>query len=43
MIKIKKMGSGVDLVTENIPHVSSAAVGVWIRAGAIDEKRKPDG
>jgi len=43
MVKIKKLDSGVSLVTESIPHVQSVSFGVWIKAGAADETKKTAG
>ena len=37
MIKINKLKSGIKLVTEYIPYVQSVAMGVWVKAGAVDE------
>lgn len=40
MVKIKTLNSGIRLVLEQIPYVQSVAVGIWVRAGAIDETAK---
>ena len=40
MIATKKLSSGVRIVLEQIPYVQSIAIGVWVRAGAIDEEEK---
>lgn len=37
MIKINTLKSGIKLVTEYIPYVQSVAMGVWVKAGAVDE------
>jgi predicted Zn-dependent peptidase len=37
MIEIKKMNCGTRVVMEQIPYVNSVAVGIWVRAGAVDE------
>jgi len=36
-IKIEKLDNGITVVMEKIDYVQSAAFGVWVRAGAIDE------
>lgn len=35
--KLTTLHNGVRIVTENVPHVSSAAIGFWIKAGSRDE------
>ncbi|MDR1028116.1 MAG: insulinase family protein [Clostridiales Family XIII bacterium] len=37
MIKKKQLGNGVTVLFEYLPYVQSAAIGVWVRAGAADE------
>ncbi|MHB8918753.1 MAG: M16 family metallopeptidase, partial [Desulfocucumaceae bacterium] len=37
MIKKVKLQNGIQLLTEDIPHVRSLAVGVWINVGSRDE------
>ena len=37
MAKITTLAGGVTVVTELVPHVLSAAIGIWVRAGARDE------
>jgi predicted Zn-dependent peptidase len=32
-----KLGNGLTLMTERIPHVQSVAIGVWTLAGSVDE------
>lgn len=39
-IKIKTLPCGVRVVTEKISHVNSAAIGIWVRNGAVDENRE---
>ena len=43
MIEIKKMNCGTRVVMEQIPYVNSVAVGIWVRAGAVDEGPKTAG
>lgn len=40
MVITKKLSSGVTIVMEQIPYVQSAAMGIWVRAGAVDEEQK---
>jgi len=40
MIEIKKMNCGTRVVLEQIPYVNSVAVGIWVRAGAVDEDKR---
>ncbi len=42
-ILIRKLDCGVRVVIEKIPHVQSAAIGIWVRAGAVDEVKKNAG
>ena len=42
-IKIKTLPCGVRVVTEKISHVNSAAIGIWVRNGAVDESREVAG
>lgn len=37
MIEIRELDNGVRVVMENIPYVKSAALGIWVRTGAVDE------
>lgn len=39
MIEIKKMKCGTRIVMEQIPYVNSVSVGIWVRAGAVDESK----
>ena len=43
MIKTKTLKSGVRIVMEEMPFVQSAAIGIWIKAGAVDENIKNSG
>lgn len=38
MIKSTVLGNGIQLLTEDIPHVRSVAVGVWVNVGSRDEE-----
>lgn len=37
MIQTKKLSCGTTVVMEKIPHLQSVALGIWARAGAVDE------
>jgi predicted Zn-dependent peptidase len=37
MIKKEVLPNGLRIVTENVPHVQSASLGIWIATGARDE------
>lgn len=37
MIEIAELANGVKVLTERIPHVRSAAIGVWVDVGSRDE------
>ena len=43
MIKLKTLNSGIKLVMENIPYLQSVAMGVWVKAGAVDENAEHAG
>ncbi len=38
MITSKKLDCGLRIVMEKIPYVQSVAVGIWAKAGSVDEK-----
>lgn len=40
MINIRKLDSGITVVMDKIEYVQSAAIGMFVRAGAIDENQK---
>lgn len=40
MVITKTLSSGVRIVMEQIPYVQSVAIGIWVRAGAVDEEQK---
>lgn len=37
MIKLKNLNCGIRVAMEKIPHVQSVSMGIWVRAGAVDE------
>jgi predicted Zn-dependent peptidase len=42
-VQVTKLANGLIVVTENMPHLESAALGVWVRAGARHERREQHG
>ncbi len=42
-ITCTRLDSGLTVVTEKMPHLESAALGVWIRSGSRDETRSEHG
>lgn len=42
-IDIRKLDCGVRVVMERIPYVQSVAIGIWVKAGAVDEEKKNAG
>lgn len=43
MIKTKELNNGIRLVTEYLPYVQSAAIGIWVKAGAVNEDEETAG
>ncbi len=43
MVKTKKLKCGVTLITEKTDYVQSAALGIWVKAGAADEDDRVSG
>jgi predicted Zn-dependent peptidase len=43
MIKTRKLDCGITVVMEYVPHFDSAAVGIWVRAGAANETKENSG
>lgn len=43
MINIKRLSNGIRMVTEQIPHVQSVSIGIWVKAGARDERPEISG
>ncbi|WP_130863630.1 M16 family metallopeptidase [Bacilliculturomica massiliensis] len=43
MLINKRLNCGIRMVMEEIPYVQSAAVGVWVRAGSVDETERISG
>ena len=43
MIKIKQFDCGTTLITEKTDYVQSAAIGIWVKSGAIHENETISG
>jgi predicted Zn-dependent peptidase len=42
-VAVTKLKSGIDVVTETMPHLETASLGVWVNAGSRDEDRDENG
>jgi predicted Zn-dependent peptidase len=42
-VAVTKMQSGINVVTETMPHLQTASLGVWVNAGSRDEQRDENG
>ena len=42
-VEISKLASGLTVVTDNMPHLETAALGVWAGVGGRDEKPNEHG
>ena len=40
MVITKRLNSGVRIVMEQLSHVQSVAIGIWVKTGAVDEDPK---
>ena len=36
-VEITRLSNGLTVATETMPHLESAALGIWVKAGARDE------
>jgi len=43
MIINKKLNCGVRIIMEEIPYVQSVSIGIWVKAGSVDETPKNSG
>lgn len=43
MIVNKKLNCGVRIVMEEIPYVQSVSIGIWVKAGSVDETARNSG
>jgi predicted Zn-dependent peptidase len=42
-VEISKLPNGLHVLTHNMPHLESVALGIWIKAGARDENPEENG
>ena len=42
-VEVTKLDNGLTVVSENMPHLESAALGIWVKAGARNELREQHG
>jgi predicted Zn-dependent peptidase len=42
-VEVTKLESGINVVTDTMPHLESASLGVWVNAGSRDERRDEHG
>jgi predicted Zn-dependent peptidase len=42
-VQVTKLENGLTVVSENMQHLESAALGIWVKAGARNEKREEHG
>jgi len=42
-VAVTKLKSGINVVTETMPHLQTASLGVWVNAGSRDERRDENG
>ena len=42
-VRVTKLDNGLSVVTEQMPHLESAAMGVWVKAGARNEAENQHG
>ncbi|MCB1463824.1 MAG: insulinase family protein [Nitratireductor sp.] len=42
-VQVSKLANGLTVVSEEMPHLESAALGVWVKAGARHERREQHG
>ena len=43
LTEIRTLNCGVRVVMEKIPYVQSVAIGIWVKAGAVNEEIKNAG
>jgi predicted Zn-dependent peptidase len=42
-VAVTKLKSGIQVVTDTMPHLETASLGVWVNAGSRDERREENG
>ncbi|MGH6855398.1 MAG: M16 family metallopeptidase, partial [Aestuariivirga sp.] len=42
-VEITRLSNGINVVTHHMPHLETAAIGIWVKAGARDERPEENG
>ncbi|MCA3554882.1 pitrilysin family protein [Aestuariivirga sp.] len=42
-VEITRLNNGIHVVTHHMPHLETAAIGIWVKAGARDERADENG
>jgi predicted Zn-dependent peptidase len=42
-VEISRLENGLHVITHNMPHLESVALGIWVKAGARDERPEENG
>jgi predicted Zn-dependent peptidase len=42
-VAVTRLNSGIQVVTDTMPHLETASLGVWVNAGSRDERREENG
>ncbi|HUR42615.1 MAG TPA: pitrilysin family protein [Aestuariivirga sp.] len=42
-VEITRLSNGIHVVTDHMPHLETAAIGIWVKAGARDERPEENG
>jgi predicted Zn-dependent peptidase len=42
-VEITRLRNGITVVTHAMPHLETAALGIWVKAGARDERAEENG
>jgi predicted Zn-dependent peptidase len=42
-VQISRLSNGLNVITHMMPHLETVALGIWVKAGARDEKPEENG
>ena len=42
-VEITRLNNGIHVITHHMPHLETAALGIWVKAGARDERAEENG
>lgn len=42
-VEITRLANGIHVITHHMPHLETAALGIWVKAGARDERAEENG